>query len=250
MSATDTMPRPIVGIPAASYIDQEYSATPTYRFNGNYPAALAACGALPLVIPLNLPEDILRGIFERLDGLCLPGGVDVDPAEYGEARHPELGAVDAARDHTEILLARWALEANLPVLGICRGIQLLNVAAGGSLYQHIPAQLPAAGRHNHRLQDSAWETPTHEVRIEPHSHLAQVVGAEQLATNSFHHQSLKRLAPGFEPTAWAGDGVIEAIEHPQKPFAVAVQWHPEGMFRSDTAARRIFEAFVAACRKA
>lgn len=246
-SSNSTGRRPLIGIPAASYVDQEYSATPTYRFNGHYPAALAACGALPMVIPLNLPEDILRDIFAQLDGLCLPGGVDVDPAEYGEARHLHLGSVDAPRDRTELLLARWALETDLPVLGICRGIQLLNVAAGGTLYQHIPAQVPAARRHNHRLQDSAWETPTHAVRVARESRLGEMVGAERLQTNSFHHQSLKDIAPGFQATAWADDGVIEAIEHPEKPFAVAVQWHPEGMFHSDAYARRIFEAFVAAC---
>ena len=239
---------PVIGIPAASYVDQEYSATPTYRFNGHYPAALAECGALPLVIPLNLPEEMLRAIFERLDGLCLPGGVDVDPAEYGESAHPELGAVDAPRDRTELTLARWALEEDLPVLGICRGIQLLNVAAGGSLYQHLPAQLPETRRHNYRLQESAWETPTHEVRVEPGSKLAEAVGEQALKTNSFHHQAVKNVAPGFRPTAWAPDGVIEAIEHDGKPFAVAVQWHPEGMFRGDIYARRIFEAFVEACR--
>ena len=188
------------------------SATPTYRFNGHYPAAIAACEGLPLVIPLNLPEPILRAVFERLDGLCLPGGVDVDPAEYGEASHPDLGSVDYARDRTELLLAKWALEANLPVLGICRGIQLLNVAGGGTLYQHLPAQLPDTQRHDYRLQDSAWETPTHEVRIEPESKLAAAVGKDALRTNSFHHQAVKDVAPGFHATAWAEDGVVEAIE--------------------------------------
>ena len=244
-----TSSHPIIGIPAASYVDPEYSATPTYRFNGHYPAALAECGALPLVIPLNLPQPILAAIFERLDGLCLSGGVDVDPAEYGEARHPDLGAVDKARDETEITLARWALEADLPVLGICRGIQLLNVAAGGSLYQHVPAQVPHAVRHDYRLRESAWDAPTHGVRLEPGSIIAQIAGDDEIPANSFHHQSIKTIAPGFRATAWAPDGVVEAIEHGGKPFAVAVQWHPEGMFRSDAGARRIFEAFVAACRK-
>ena len=220
--------RPLIGIPAASLVDHEYSATPTYRFNGNYTAALAACGALPLVIPLNLPEDVLRAIYERLDGLCLAGGVDVDPGEYGEPRHPDLGSVDTLRDRTELTLARWALEEDLPVLGICRGIQLLNVAAGGTLYQHIPAQVPEAGRHDHRLQDRAWETPSHGVSIAPQSRLARIVGADEIATNSFHHQSVKDLAPGFQAAAWADDGVVEGIEHPEKPFAVAVQWHPGG----------------------
>ncbi len=239
---------PLIGIPAASYIDHEYSATPTYRFNGLYPAALAACGALPLVIPLNLPEEVLRGICDQLDGLCLAGGVDVDPAEYGESRHADLGSVDSPRDHTELLLAGWALEQDLPVLGICRGIQLLNVAAGGTLYQHIPAQVPGAVRHDHRLQERSWETPSHAVHIEPGSRVAAMVGAEQILTNSFHHQSVKDVAPGFEVAGRAEDGVVEAIENRTKPFAVAVQWHPEGMFRSDTYARRIFEAFVAACK--
>ncbi|MGE5602192.1 MAG: gamma-glutamyl-gamma-aminobutyrate hydrolase family protein [Nitrososphaerales archaeon] len=240
---------PLIGIPAASYIDQEYSATPTYRFNGHYPAALAASGGLPLIIPLNLPEDILRAIFEQLDGLCLAGGVDVDPAEYGESRHPDLGAVDAARDRTELLVARWALEENLPVLGICRGIQLLNVAAGGTLYQHIPAQLTEAKRHDFKLIESGWARATHNVMIEPRCRLAAILNEHEIPTNSFHHQAVKEVAPGFRATAWADDGIVEAIEHPEKPFAVAVQWHPEGMFHSDTHARRIFEAFVAACKR-
>lgn len=237
---------PLIGIPAASYTDQEYVATPTNRFNGNYPAALAACGALPLVIPLHLPDAILRQIFLRLDGLCLPGGVDVDPTHYGEPWHPHLGQVDAARDDTELKLARWALEADLPVLGICRGIQLLNVAAGGSLYQHIPAQLPQAGRHNYRLAEVAWDQPTHRVQVAGDSLLARVLGATEVMTNSYHHQAVKQVADGFQPVAWADDGLIEGIEHPGRRFALAVQWHPEGMFHNDPFARRLFEAFVAA----
>lgn len=238
---------PLIGIPAGSYIDHEYSATPTYRFNGHYPAALAACGALPLVIPLHLSEDVLRGIFDRLDGLCLAGGADIDPAEYGEPRRRDLGAVDAPRDHTELLLARWALERNLPVLGICRGLQLLNVAAGGTLYQHIPALIPGALQHDHRLQERSWETPSHAVHIEPCSRVAAIVGANDILANSFHHQAVRDVAPGFEVAGRAEDGIVEAIENRAKPFAVGVQWHPEGMFRTDAHARRIFEAFVAAC---
>ncbi|MGQ9489366.1 MAG: gamma-glutamyl-gamma-aminobutyrate hydrolase family protein [Anaerolineae bacterium] len=238
--------RPLIGIPAATYTDQEYVATPTHRLNGNYPAALAACGALPVVIPLNLPDAILHDLFLRLDGLCLPGGVDVDPVHYGEPHHAALGQVDAARDDTELKLARWALDADLPILGICRGIQLLNVAAGGSLYQDIPAQLPEAGRHNYRLAEIAWDRPTHRVHMAEGSLLARVLGAREVMTNSYHHQAVKRVADGFRPVAWADDGVVEGIEHPGRRFVLAVQWHPEGMFRSDPFARRIFEAFVAA----
>jgi len=242
-----TASQPLIGIPSATHVDQEYNATPSYRFNGHYPAALAACGALPLVIPLNLPVDTLRAIFERLDGLCLAGGVDVDPAEYGESRHVHLGSVDRARDETELALARWALEVNLPVLGICRGIQLLNVAAGGTLYQHISDQVAGALTHDHKLADSPWERPTHRVVIEPAGLLAGILGVREVMTNSFHHQAIKAIASEFRGVAYAEDGIIEGIEHPERRFALAVQWHPEGMFRSDPYARKIFEAFVAAC---
>lgn len=241
--------RPIIGIPAATYTDQDYLAAPTNRFNGNYPAALAASGALPLVIPLNLPEEILHDIFGRLDGLCLPGGADVDPVHYGEARHPNLGQVDAARDVVELALARWALAADLPILGICRGIQLLNVAAGGSLHQHIPAQLPEAHKHDYRPAESAWERPTHRVRVQEGSRLAQILGASEISTNSFHHQALNRVADGFRAVAWAEDGIVEGIEDASRRFVLAVQWHPEGMFSIDPYARRVFQAFVAAAQQ-
>ena len=147
---------PLIGIPSASFEPPSTPGWPQYRYNGNYTHALASSGGAPVAIPLDLPEDTLQAIFWRLDGLCLAGGDDVDPACYGEAPHPALGRIDAARDATELAVARWALDADLPVLGICRGIQLLNVAAGGSLYQDLAAQLPAAQRHAYKLAESPW----------------------------------------------------------------------------------------------
>jgi putative glutamine amidotransferase len=241
--------RPLIGIPSASLEPPSAPGARYFQFNGNYPAALAASGALPIVIPLDLPEDVLRAIFERLDGLCLPGGVDVDPACYVEERHPALGKVDAHRDAMELTLARWALAADLPVLGICRGIQLLNVAAGGSLYQDLPAQLPSAGRHDFKLSESPWERPVHRIRVAGGSRLAGIFGTGELMTNSFHHQAVKQPADGFVTVAWAGDGVVEGIENPSRRFAMAVQWHPEGMYRTDPLARRLFDAFVEATRR-
>ncbi len=238
---------PLIGIPASVY--RETAGATYFQFNGNYPAALAASGALPVVIPLGLPEDALRELFARLDGLCLAGGVDVDPAHYGEAQHPALGKVDAARDATELTLARWALDADLPVFGVCRGIQLLNVAAGGSLYQDLAAQLPEALPHSYSTDDSPWERPVHRVRLADQSRLAGLLGVNELPTNSFHHQAVKRPAPGFTAVAWAADGVVESIEDPSRRFALAVQWHPEGMYGSDPLARRLFDAFVAASRR-
>lgn len=238
--------RPLIGIPSGSLEPSPAAGAPYFQFNGNYPAALAASGALPIVIPLDLPEDALRAIFERLDGLCLAGGGDVAPAYYTEEPHPALGTVDTLRDATELTLARWALAADLPVLGICRGIQLLNVAAGGSLYQDLPAQLPDAGRHDFKLSESPWERPVHRVRMAVDSQLPGIFGTHELMTNSFHHQAVKRPADGFPAVAWADDGVIEAIEHRSRRFAVGIQWHPEGMYRTDPRAQKLFAAFVAA----
>ncbi len=244
MSFSDTLP--LIGIPSASLEPPPNPGAPYYQFNGNYPAALAASGALPVVIPLHLPEETLWAIFQRLDGLCLAGGVDVAPAEYGEEPHPALGKVDAPRDQTELILARWALRADLPLLGICRGIQMINVAAGGSLYQDLPAQQPEVHRHNFKLSESPWARPTHAVRLAADGRLADILGTEELLVNSFHHQAVKQVAPGFRPIAWAEDGVVEGIEQPGRRFALGVQWHPEGMFQSDPLAQRLFAAFVEA----
>lgn len=240
--------RPLIGIPAASLDPAPNPGARYFQFSGNYPAALAASGALPVIIPLGLPEEILRDLFARLDGLLLAGGVDIAPQEYGEAPHPQLGRVDAARDATELTMARWALAADLPILGICRGIQSLNVAAGGSLYQDLAAQFPNARRHAFTPSESPWEQPTHGVGVTAGSRLASIFGVERLGVNSFHHQAVKQPAPGFIPTARAEDGVIEGIEDPGRRFVVGVQWHPEGMFRSDPMARRLFAAFVDATR--
>lgn len=240
---------PLIGIPAATLERPSVAGAAYFQFNGNYPAALAASGALPVIISLGLPEDALSELFGRLDGLCLAGGVDVDPAHFGETPHPALGKVDAARDATELTLARWALAADLPLFGICRGIQLLAVAAGGSLYQDLPAQMPAAGRHDFDPADSPWEHPVHAVRVAEDSRLAALLGTDEIMTNSFHHQAVKQLAGEWVPVAWAPDGVVEGIEVTGRRFALGVQWHPEGMFRTDPLARRLFEAFVEASRQ-
>jgi putative glutamine amidotransferase len=241
--------RPLIGIPAAGLEPSPAPPAPYYQFGGYYSTALAASGGLPVIIPLGLPTEALRALFERLDGILFAGGVDVAPAEYGETPHPALGKVDAARDATELTLARWAAAADLPTLGICRGIQLINVAAGGSLFQDLAAQVPAAGRHTHKVAETPWERPTHRVRVQEGSRLAQIAGAGELMVNSFHHQAVKGTAAGFAAVAWADDGVIEGIEDANRRFAVGVQWHPEGMFQTDAAARRLFAVFVAACRE-
>lgn len=168
-------------------------------------------------------------------GLLLTGGVDVDPARYGEARHPTVTEVDAARDEYEIALVRAALAADLPVLAICRGLQVLNVAVGGSLIQDVPAQVGTAV--THQLGDPK-DAIAHDVSVLAGSRLAELMGRSvvngRLPVNSRHHQAVGRLAVGFVMTALAPDGVIEAVELPRARFCLGVQWHPENFVESGT----------------
>ncbi len=237
--------RPLIGIPSGSFPSSD-PGVKTFRYNGNYTAALAAAGAAPVAIPLNVDEDALVALFDRLDGLCLAGGGDIDPARYGEEAQPGLREVDPARDAVELWLARQALDRDLPLLAICRGIQLLNVAAGGTLYQDVPSQRPGSVRHDNKLAESPWERPVHAVQVAAESRLASHLAACDLRTNSFHHQAVRQVGAGLEPVAWAEDGLVEAVEVPGRRFACGVQWHPEAMTRVDASARRLFEAFVQA----
>jgi len=181
-------------------------------------------------------------------GLLLPGGADVDPGRYGEARHPSVTDVDVARDEYEIALVRAALAADLPVLAICRGLQVMNVAAGGSLIQDIPSQVGPAVPHQISQPKDAI---AHDVGVVAGSRLEELMGAAvvggRLRVNSRHHQAVARVAPGFAVTSLAPDGVIEALEKPDARFCVGVQWHPENFVDSGTFLP-LFAGLVAASR--
>jgi putative glutamine amidotransferase len=179
-----------------------------------------------------------------LDGLFLAGGNDMDPATYGEAPHAALGSLNRDRDRVEMMLTQWALENQLPVLAVCRGIQVLNVSAGGTLYQDITAQVRGAMQHQyHQLQPRNYRA--HVVAVEPDSRLFRLVGAPAVRVNSLHHQAVKDVASGFRITARATDGIIEGIERRNGHFAVGVQWHPEALAEEDAAMQAIFDGFVA-----
>ena len=196
------------------------------------------------------PADPLPASLEGCDGLMLTGGPDVDPGEYGEtSRHPSI-EIDPARDRYELALARQALAHNMPVLAICRGAQVLNVAWGGTLLQDIPSALSGALDHQHREPKDAL---VHDVAIEPRTVLWSILSPRlgdrhTIAVNSRHHQAVRSLAPGFIVSAAAPDGVIEAIEKPDLPFCVGVQWHPEN-FLTTGEFSALFEGFVAAARR-
>lgn len=243
--------RPVVGIPTQtlqSLGGVSAEIPPSWVMSQRYILTLTAAGAIPWLIPL-VDDATLRGIYEGLDAVFLPGGADIDPATYGAAPHPLCDRTDRDRDRVEVALARWALEDEKPVLGVCRGMQLINVASGGSLYQDLAEELPGALKHDYfpfRGQSFARDYLAHEVRVAGGTRLAQLMGAGPLRVNSMHHQGVKTLGHGLLPAAVAPDGLIEAIEGDRDGYLVAVQWHPEALTDTDARPRAIFSDFVAA----
>jgi len=208
--------------------------------------AVARAGGRPVILPVLSQVDVVVETLDELDGLMLPGGVDVDPHWYEEDPQPGLGRVEPERDMVELALARQALATGVPLLGICRGAQVLAVAAGGRLYQDLARQLPRALKH---VQQAPRWHPTHSVSIAPGSMLGELLGVNSLRVNSFHHQAIRVIPGGFAASAWAPDGVIEAIERQGGDhFVLGVQWHPETMWERHAAALRLFEGLVRAAR--
>jgi putative glutamine amidotransferase len=217
----------------------------------NYFRAVAAVGGAPLLIPPLDQEDILGAIYERLDGVLLSGGGDVAPQFYSEETHPTTSEIDIDRDNAEFWLVRRALEDGKPLLGICRGIQVINVALGGTLYQDIASQIDTTIDHTiTKRADSEWRYMAHDISLEPGSHLARMLEATSLPANSAHHQSIKDLAPGLRITGCSPDRVIEAVEVVSGGFAIAVQSHPEALWaEADPRWQAMFAAFVGAARE-
>jgi putative glutamine amidotransferase len=242
--------RPIIGIPTQTQPAVPGELPRCWIMSNRYVQVLASAGAVPWLIPL-LPNDeaTLRAIYEQLDGVFLTGGVDVDPSRYGEEKHPLCGRTDPDRDAVEIQFVRWALQDEKPLLAVCRGFQVLNVAFGGTLFQDIGDQYPNALKHDHFPQPDGKpprDYLSHPVRVDPTSRLGKFLGAEATPVNSMHHQGIKQLANGLVANAWAPDGLIEGIEGTNGQFLVAVQWHPEEMTQSDAGMRRLFDAFIEA----
>lgn len=219
-----------------------------HSMRADYVRSVERSGAIPLVLP-PLGAEHAEAVLDRLDGLLLSGGVDVDPSLYGRPRHPKLGRVDRKRDDFELALTREALRRDLPILAICRGQQLLNVATGGTLIQDIPSELKGAVTH-----DAAGRRTrrSHSVELELGSRLAEILGPGPLSVNSFHHQAIDGLGEGLAVTGrCAEDGVIEAVEMPERNFVVAVQWHPESFWQQEEGSfQPLFDAHAAACRAA
>ena len=244
--------RPLIGVSTsevriAEQVEPIRYGEPPHRemaLGLKYLQAIERAGGLPVVLP---PLDLaaVSPLLERLSGVCLSGGPDLDPESYDSAPHPLLGPTEPDLDRFELALARDADERGLPVLAICRGAQALNVARGGALYQHIPEEV---GGPLHHRQSEPSDRPTHVIEIESRSRVAQVLGQTRVAVNSFHHQSIRVLGRGLRAVAWAEDGVIEAIEAADRDFVLGVQWHAEGIAERPEQ-HALFASFVEAAQR-
>ncbi len=212
-----------------------------YHLASAYVEAVRSWGGLPVLLPPDEPDP--AAILEVVDGLIFSGGGDLDPATYHGSVHPTISKVNPKRDTFELTLARLALNTDIPVLGICRGIGVLSVVSGGTLVPHIPDEFGEVVAHT----GGPDQTVKHQVQISPQSHLAEVMGATVVTVVSLHHQAVRSVPPGWRVAARAYDGVIEALEHEHHPWAIALQWHPE-LAIDDPVQQRIFQSLVEAAR--
>jgi len=235
------MSTPLIGI-VTSRIKRK-GATAMY-LNEAYVQAVLRNGGAPILIPLGLPEETLRLILNRVEGVIFSGGGDVDPKAYHSQKHPKVAGVDKDRDRVELSLFEDVLQTSKPFLGICRGFQVLNVALGGTLYEDILDQHTDGMRHSWH-PEYPRDYPAHPVQVAEETRLAKILGAPLVQVNSLHHQGIRDLAPRLKATAFAPDGIVEGVEMTDHPFCLAVQWHPEAM-QAIPQMRQIFQALIQA----
>ena len=235
--------QPLIGI--TSGLTRNRSGNPVCQVNQAYVDAIQSAGGLPIVIPGVTNISTLESLLSRLDGVLFSGGADIDPVLFGGESHPRIYGISPERDALEMALVRHALSADKPILAICRGIQVLNVALGGTLYTHIQDQRAQSLKHDW-FPDFPRDKLAHGVRLSPGSILHQIYDAEEIRVNSLHHQGLAEVGEGLRVTGLAPDDLVEGVEFEGTSFAVGVQWHPECL-PDDAGSQALFKAFVQAC---
>ncbi len=209
--------------------------------------AVRHAGGIPVILPLDLTESDLAQLLEGADAVLFTGGPDVHPFFFGEETQAHCGNVCLRRDELELALLRLAMEAKKPILGVCRGVQILNIGLGGDIYQDIPSQFKEEFPIAH-TQPFAYDIPSHTVSVTPGTLLARIAQNSVIKVNSMHHQAVRRVAPGLTASGHAPGGLVECVEKPDYPFFIGVQWHPEYLWEQDKAAERLFGMFVEAAR--
>lgn len=232
---------PFIGITTYEKSERE-----RFELPATYVEAVRLAGGIPVLIPPG--EKQLEALLARLDGLILSGGDDVDPAYYGGANHPKVHNISVERDVMEIALSRLVVNQQFPTLCICRGVQVLNVALGGTLIEHIPDESHPTVPHQSRYEGDQRQTQFHNIQVQRDSQLARIMDATDLHLPSYHHQAIRKVAPSLRMVAVAEDGIVEAVEHPNHPFLLGVQWHPEKSTEVSSQLR-LFEALVQKARE-
>lgn len=242
----------LIGITAGEIVNKIRPWSPvTYGQSYTYIDSIVHAGGIPIILPLTDDEDVLRALYESVDGILFPGGNDVDPKLYGEDPIPETKDVSEFRDKNEIQLMKWALEDKKPVLCICRGMELLNVIKGGTLHQDIQLALPDKQDHDSSSKAENLEDLAHNLRIDPDSKLAKILGSTEIRTNTHHHQGINILAPELRATAWSEDGIIEGLETEDDTYTIGVQSHPESLeAKAEPGWQKLFSSFVDATSQA
>ena len=241
---------PLIGIPCYHDVNSGYSKIPVNALPDPYLTAISQAGGIPFLIPLDLELPALRRLYDLASGILLSGGGDIDPANYHQTPQAELFNTQPDRDQLEMTLSRWAAAEDKPILGICRGVQVMAVVAGATLCQDLPSQMPEATLHNYVYQaegTNAEDYLAHQVELNPSCRLAQILQTNIIWVNSLHHQAIEKLPPPLQVVGCSPDGVVEAIENPVHPFFCGVQWHPELILDKTETAMPIFEAFIQAC---
>ena len=242
------MNKPIIGISTSVLVD-EGGGFPGYEriyVNKDYVSSVISAGAVPLMIPMDATEENLRQTLELVDGMIFSGGHDIAPIRYGEEPHQKLQEICPERDDFDFLLYRLAKEHSLPILGICRGFQLMNVSEGGKLYQDLSLKNTESLKHS---QGHGPSIPTHTVKVEPGSKFYKILGKEEIRVNSFHHQAVKSTSENVVISGKALDNVVEAIELKNYPFGLGVQFHPEMLQAKEEDMKKIFSALVSAAKE-
>lgn len=241
------MKPPLIGVPCRKVFEKRIQSLETFGIRAPYFQSLLAAGALPIMIPF-VADEKLREYFDLVDGILFTGGEDISPKYYDAAPHEKLGPVSEERDRVELKLMSWVLAEKKPCLCICRGLQLLNVAAGGTLYQDLSSECPSHVAHRDGSED-AWQNEPHSVELDPKSAAAAILGIKAARVNSLHHQAIKDLGLGLRVSGTAPDGIIEAVEsEDESRFLIAVQWHPETLWqKANPIWIKLFEALKKAC---